>query len=104
MNENENSRAVYELNGSKTFCGIVLDLQNAIERAKAKRGELIADDVQHLDQQREFEILAYLYTKLEPFVTEKEEYKNLRIMFKVSLMIEPPDPQTLDMYDPRLPF
>lgn len=104
MNENENSRAVYELNGSKTFCGIVLDIQNAIERAKAKRGELTAGAIQEDDQQREFEMLAYLYTKLEPFVTEKEEYKNHRVMFKVTLMIEPPDPKTLDMYDPRLPF
>lgn len=104
MNENKNSRAIYELNGSKTFCGVVLDIQNAIERSKAKRGELSAGNLQEDDQQREFEMLAYLYTKLEPFVTEKEQYKNLRIMFKVSLMIEPPDPQTLDMYDPRLPF
>jgi hypothetical protein len=104
MNKNENTRAIYELKGSKTFCGLVLDIQNAIERAKAKRVELIADDVQNIVQQRDFEMLAHLYTKLQPFVTENKEYKNLRVMFKVSLMVEPPDPQTLHMFDPRLPF
>jgi hypothetical protein len=89
MNNENNKRAIYQLNGSRTFCGSVQDIQDAIERGKSRRGGLDNNDEGKDLHQREFEMLASLYTNLEPFVATGEDDKKLRVMFKVSLIIEP---------------
>lgn len=89
MNNENNQRVIYQLNGSKTFCGSVQDIQDAIERAKSRRGGLDNNDEGQDSHQREFEMLATLYTNLDPFVATKEDDKKLRVMFKVSLIVEP---------------
>ena len=83
------TQAIYRLAGSIPIPGIVADLELA-RRANKERAYGVSDIERELaDSERVFEVLVQLFPESELLDIIHDYSKTSRILFRVSLMVEP---------------
>ena len=83
------TQAIYRLAGSIPIPGIVADLELA-RRANKERAYGVSDTERELaDSERVFEVLVQLFPSSELLDIIHDYSKTSRILFRVSLMVEP---------------
>ena len=89
MQRARNTQAIYKLAGSIPIPGIVADLELA-RRANKERAYGVSDTERELaDSERVFEVLVQLFPTSELLDIIHDYSKTSRILFRVSLMVEP---------------
>ncbi len=89
MQQIADTRSVFKLVGSIPFPGIVADLELARRANAAGAGRDAVTRTTGGEAERAFEILVQLFPTSELFDVIDDYSKTSRILFRVSLMVEP---------------